>query len=109
MQRYWKPVSDMNGDGLTTISDVSAWFGWLFYYPGDLIILFIKSYPEPALLFEQLATFFETTTPQYGGWISFFISLVAWLVVGCWIVAFVDWLNKPEPENKPETEVDETQ
>jgi len=102
MQRHWKPISDMNGDGLTTISDVSAWFGWLFYYPGDLIILWINSYREPTLLFSQLATFFETTPPQYGGWIAFFISLVAWIVLFGWIAMFVEWLNRPE------TEVEET-
>ena len=105
MQRHWKPISDMNGDGFITISDVSAWIGWLFYYPGDFFIYVIGSDRGLGLAFIRLARFFETTPPQYGGWISFFISLAAWvvlLIVIGWIAMFVEWLTKHE------TEIDET-
>ena len=68
MARQWLFVSNMNGDGIFTISDVGAWIGWLFFYPGDLVIYGILS-------IEQLARFFEVTPAHYGGLFSFLFGL----------------------------------
>ena len=76
MGRQWAWVADMTGDGMVTISDVWAWVWWLFYYPGDIAIYGI-------LKVEWFAKFFELTPAYYGGWLSFFISLVVW--GGLWL------------------------
>ncbi len=68
MARQWLFVSNMNGDGIFTISDVGAWIGWFFFYPGDLVIYGILS-------IEQLARFFEVTPAHYGGLFSFLFGL----------------------------------
>jgi len=99
MYRQWELVSDMNGDGFITISDVWAWVGWVFYYPGDIAIYSMNSIREGALLLNNYARFFETTPPQYGGWVSFFISLAAWgflslMVLGMMGLLLIAWVKK---------------
>ncbi len=64
-------MANMNRDGIFTISDVGAWIGWLFFYPGDLVIYGILS-------IEQLARFFEVTPAHYGGLFSFLFGLAIW-------------------------------
>ncbi|MFQ5840510.1 MAG: hypothetical protein ACE5HK_07295 [Candidatus Methylomirabilales bacterium] len=63
----------MNGDGIVTISDVLAWPGWLFYYPGDLVIYHL-------LKIGWLAEFLELTSGHYGGWLSLVISVMLWWI-----------------------------
>jgi hypothetical protein len=63
-------AADMNGDGTITISDVSAWIGWLFFYPGDYIVyLILSDSPGIARFLEEVAHFFEIeiTPLRYGG------------------------------------------
>ena len=67
-------MANMNRDGIFTISDVGAWIGWLFFYPGDLVIYGILS-------IEQLARFFEVTPAHYGGLFSFLFGLAIWPIL----------------------------
>jgi hypothetical protein len=76
----WKFVADMNLDGAVTISDVIAWLGWLFCYPGDTVIFFLMA------RLPSLAQFFEIDYTSYHGWLSAFISLVVWMGVFLWCV-----------------------
>ncbi len=71
MERQWAWVADMTADGMVTSSDVWAWVGWLFYYPGDIAIYGM-------LKVEGFAKFFELTPAYYGGFLSLFISLGTW-------------------------------
>ncbi len=76
----------MNGDGIVTITDVWAWIGWLFYYPGDIAIYGM-------LKVEGFARFFELTPAYYGGVLSFFISFAFWACF--WLViAMIDSSGK---------------
>jgi len=83
MERQWAWVADMTGDGKITIRDVWAWIGWLFYYPGDIAIYGM-------LKVEGFAKFFELTPAHYGGALSFFISLVCWVLF--WFLWVVVWV-----------------
>jgi len=94
MSRQWKFVYDMNGDGLITISDVWAWVGWLFYYPGDLVIYWTLSVEELAHRIKQFSTFFEVLPPSHGGWVSMLISLVFWLSVLLASGKVLDWYDR---------------
>ncbi len=102
MYRQWKWASDMNADGMITISDVWAWVGWLFYYPGDMFIYYRVFAP----LINNVARFFETSPPQYGGSFSFWVSLAAWgflfLIVLGWREDFHEW--KAKRQSKAEDE-----
>ena len=60
----------MNNDGLFTISDIWEIIISIFFYPGDLMILFI--------LDTKLEVFFEVAGKDYSGTLSFFVSLVTW-------------------------------
>lgn len=71
----WMFIGDMNGDGQITISDVGLWCQWLFYAPGDFVLLAVM------LKLPSVATFFELTpTMLAGGW-SFAISLFIWWIM----------------------------
>ncbi len=71
----WQFAWDQNGDGVFTISDVSALIKWLFFFPGDgLIYLALEETPG-------LARFLELAPDLYGSWLSGIISGVFWLVV----------------------------
>jgi hypothetical protein len=79
MRDRWTWSADMTGDGFVTISDVWASVLWAFYLPGDLAVFYLRrSRPQ---LIEDITFFFETTPPDYGGWLSLSISAVVWL--GC--------------------------
>ncbi len=98
MQRLWKPVFDMNGDGSFTFSDVGDWFGWWFYYPGDVVVYWIRSAKEIDKVSSNIVGFLETAPPEYGGWLAFLISLIVWvwlflILVGC-KVALEEWYAK---------------
>jgi hypothetical protein len=71
----WIFVADMNGDGLITISDFWLWVKWVFYAPGDCILLGVM------LQMPSLAKFFEISTLFLFGWWSFFLSLFVWWLV----------------------------
>jgi len=68
--RAWNFTKDMNLDGLVTISDLWLWFKWMFFYPGDFLILQITRY------LPDLSLFFEFSCEIYGGWFSGIASLV---------------------------------
>jgi hypothetical protein len=81
--RLWKFVVDMNFDGLITFSDVWTWFKWLFFYPGDLILLTVIT------VFPELAQVFELGPDNYGGRLSGLISGVAWIFI--FLVVYGAW------------------
>ena len=64
VERNWGFTWDMTGDGITTISDVGAWVGWLFFYPGDFLLAGVM------LLAPLLARFLEIGPSSYGGLFS---------------------------------------
>lgn len=73
--RQWHFVTDMNHDGVTTISDISLWIKWLYFYPGDwLLQASMKAAPD-------LTTFLEVSQESYGGFLSGFISFFAWVLI----------------------------
>ena len=89
--RKWNFEPDMNGDGIVTIRDVWAWVGWLFFYPGDIAI-------TGMLKVEGFARFFELTPAYYGGALSFFISLVFWVLLSFFWLA-IDMTFRETKEN----------
>jgi hypothetical protein len=50
----WNIVSDMNGDGTVTISDAWLWFKWLFFAPGDFLLLLLMKYGTAIALFLEI-------------------------------------------------------
>lgn len=73
--RPWRFVADMNFDGLVTVSDTWLWFKWLYFYPGDLLLLGLMRGAAP------VAIFFEISDGSFGGEFSGVVSFFAWLVV----------------------------
>jgi hypothetical protein len=71
----WRLAWDMNGDGRTTIFDAWLWLKWLFFAPGDFVLLTTMSRATP------FALFLEWEPSMLGGWSSLIISLLAWLVL----------------------------
>ena len=71
--RLWAFKADMDFNGVVTISDSWLWFKWLFYYPGDLLILLIMK-------FGDIHTFFELSASSFGNWFSWIISFAFWSV-----------------------------
>lgn len=73
-KRIWSFISDMNCDGAVTISDVTLWTKWLYFYPGDLLVmLIVRETPN-------VARFFEITDADYGKLVSFAVSGLFWLL-----------------------------
>lgn len=71
--------TDMNGDGLLTISDVVMWFEWLwegvvwlFFLPGDTVIWLLMVYTP------GLAIFLELSVEFYSGWMAGILSVITW-------------------------------
>lgn len=74
MSRFrWRWAQDLNGDGRITISEVWAWLGWLYYYPGDAMVNVYNGFLQ-----SDLAKFFEMTPGFYGGRLSWWTSLAVW-------------------------------
>src|SRR5262245_60359150 len=71
----WNIVSDMNGDGAVTISDAWLWFKWLFFAPGDFLLLLLMKYGTATALF------LEINPDSLYGMLSGFISVVIWLFI----------------------------
>lgn len=65
--------ADANGDTRVTIADAPAWLVALFFFPGDAALYAMMRY-TPAL-----ANFLEIGSQDYGGLLSGFISVCAWL------------------------------
>ncbi len=68
---------DMNGDGVVSISDIWLWIKWVFFAPGDFIIIIIMNWAP------KVAAFFEFTMM---GVASGIISLLMW-----WLISAVIW------------------
>ena len=71
----WSWQNDMNGDGLVTISDVGAMTQWIFFAPGDWLLLMWMMH-EP-----RSAFFCEITPSMLSGFLSGAMSAVVWLIV----------------------------
>lgn len=74
VERNWRFVVDMNGDGAVTISDVWLWVKWLYIYPGDGVLHLL------ATNLPSVAKFFEVSSASYGSSISGFLSFFIWAV-----------------------------
>lgn len=68
----WYFAADANGDGAVTISDVWEWVLYVFFAPGDLLLLWIMGAPD-------LARFLELDASSLQGWGSGFISACVWV------------------------------
>lgn len=66
-------AEDMNCDGRFTIGDVGLWLHWVFFLPGDALILLLLEQAAP------VAGFLELGPAYYGGWFSGFLSFFLWL------------------------------
>jgi len=75
-------VADLTGDGLFTISDVWAWFKWVYYAPGDLIAIL--------LLDTSLGNFLELSSDSLSGLGSGVASLLLWLLLLGFFAAALD-------------------
>lgn len=71
----WAFDLDMNHDGQVTISDIGILCRWIFFAPGDCILLGIM------LKMPGFAAFLELTPQFLYGWWSAFLSLIAWVCV----------------------------
>ena len=79
--RLWFFEADMDQNGVTTISDIWLWVQWLFFYPGDFLILGIMK-------FGDIHTFFELSSSTFGNWFSGIISFIFWLSIILRLVIF---------------------
>ena len=70
----WNFIIDMNGDGQITISDVWLWASYIFFAPGDVILLGIM------LKLPSVAAFLEMTPKLVSGWWSLAISFLFWAI-----------------------------
>jgi hypothetical protein len=75
IERQWKFVSDMNYSGAVTISDFWEWVQWLFFYPGDVVMLLAMG------SFHSVGRFFEVSPLSYGGVWSGIFSGFLWLIL----------------------------
>ena len=90
--RQWGFVADMNYTGSITISDVSLWFKWLYFYPGDGLVYFsINRVPK-------FGQFFEISYNSYGGNVSGIVSFFVWIIVLGILAAILDNLEVMKTE-----------
>jgi hypothetical protein len=68
-------AADANGDGLSTLGDVTAWLAHLFFLPGDWALWAASKYAPP------LAALLADGEPAYGSFVSGFIAAVFWSLV----------------------------
>ena len=70
--RDWHLPNDFTGDGVFTISDVSAFLKWFFTYPGDWVI--------QILIDTDIGRFFEFSALDYGGAFAWVWSIIAFVM-----------------------------
>ena len=70
LENRFRFVADLNGDGVFTVSDVGAWFNWVYFAPGDSIAIL--------LLNSGLGNFLEISTDSINGLGSGVFSFFAW-------------------------------
>jgi len=80
----WHFVSDLNGDGLITISDTLVWAKWIFFAPGDWLLLMLMSH-APAV-----AIFLELTPANPYGLLSGIVSGLVWFMAFILYLVAVD-------------------
>jgi hypothetical protein len=73
LDRRLQVRSDMNLDGVVSVSDVGLWLEWFYFLPGDLAAL--------ALLDTPVGDFLEITLGSMHGWGSAVLSFCVWFVV----------------------------
>jgi hypothetical protein len=72
----WRFAWDMNGDGVTTISDTLLWLKWLFFAPGDWVLLMIMQHAP------NIGVYFEMSPDKsLYGFGSAILSIFGWLWV----------------------------
>ena len=71
----WKIAWDMNGDGVVTISDAWLWLKWVFFAPGDFLLLLLMKHGT------AIALFLEIYPGSLYGWLSGLISAAIWFFV----------------------------
>jgi hypothetical protein len=77
----WQFSWDMNGDGVITISDTWLLLKWLFFAPGDYLLLwFMQVVPQAAI-------YFEVTPASLFGLGSGVLSFFCWMIPILWISA----------------------
>ena len=67
----WRFPSDMNGDGVVTISDAMLWAKWIFFAPGDALFLATMKFAP------GVAAFFELSL---SGGLSALVSVPLWFI-----------------------------
>ena len=72
--RQWSFIADMNCCGSVTLNDVMLWFKWLYFYPGDLCILFLAN------LTPNISQFLGISLNDFFGWLSGGVSAVFWIL-----------------------------
>ena len=80
----WFFATDMNCDGLFTVSDIWSLIEWVFFLPGDGLLLVLME------MLPGIGTFFELMPESYGGWFSGTVSFLSWanvpfFVWGVWV------------------------
>ena len=70
----WRIASDMDGDGVVTISDVGLWIKWIFLAPGDLLVLLAMIHATP------IALYLEISPENISGLLPGALSLFTWLL-----------------------------
>ncbi|MHA1539298.1 MAG: hypothetical protein ACTSXQ_02355 [Alphaproteobacteria bacterium] len=80
--RNWNIVTDMNFDGIFTITDIWMLVKSLFYYPGDFIL--------KLLIDTEFGAFLELNSNFYGGTLSGFISLFIYFYLLPHISSLID-------------------
>ncbi len=73
LSERFRLVADMNRDGAFTISDIWAWFKFVYFAPGDLI--------AGVLYGSEAGRFLEINYGSLGGWGSGVVSFFVWLFV----------------------------
>jgi hypothetical protein len=85
-QARWHFAADMNGDGVFTISDVWLMAKYVYFAPGDALILSVMAVSP------KLATFFEIDAGWLYGWVSSVISGIIWF----WMFGTILWASIEE-------------
>ncbi len=67
--------ADINGDGRVTISDLPGWIKWIFYYPGDWLVLMLSERSN------KLVDFLELRATNHSAAFNLIVSVSFWLAV----------------------------